>query len=56
MSPLRRSHGISNGGATLRNFGRFFPNYILIINSDTGLVNFGSSHIKDTLPRGITIK
>ena len=40
------SHGISNGGARLRNFGPFFPNCILIINSYTGLVTFGNSHIK----------
>ena len=29
----------------------FFENFILIINSYTGLVSFGRSHIKDTSPR-----
>ena len=46
-----RSHGISNGGARLRNFGTFFPNCLLIINSYTSLVSFGSGHMKDTFLR-----
>ena len=29
----------------------FFPNCILIINSYTGLVSVGSSHIKDTFSK-----
>ena len=47
----RRSHGISDGGARLRNFGPFFPNYVLIVNSYTDLVSFGRGHIKDTFSR-----
>ena len=46
-----RSHGILNGRARWRNFGPFFQNCIIIINSYTGLMSFCSSYIKDTFPR-----